>query len=80
MTEAKISKFGEEFLKIIRSTTNSVPKSKSLKIEELIAENPLPDFCIGATATVTYSFYTSGLSIKEIADKRYFHQILRAIK
>lgn len=71
MTEAKISKFGEEFLKIIRSTSKDYIVKKSFKIEELIAENPIPDFSIGPTATVTYSFYTSGLSVKEIADKRY---------
>lgn len=69
-TEAKINKFGEEFIKIIRKLSNKEIDQESRTIEDLLAEHPLPDFTIGATATVTYSSYKSGMSVQEIATKR----------
>ncbi|KAJ8928763.1 hypothetical protein NQ314_018621 [Rhamnusium bicolor] len=69
-TEAKIAKFGEEFLQIIRSNLNidtDVVQTK-LSIEEALIKYPLTN--IGGSARVTYTYFKSGLTVEEIAQKR----------
>ncbi|KAK5644876.1 hypothetical protein RI129_006176 [Pyrocoelia pectoralis] len=73
-TEAKINRFGEEFIKMIRTVSHldSVDANDNVKksIEDILAERPLPGHKIGATAQASYSMYKSGLTVQEIATKR----------
>ncbi|KAF2904730.1 hypothetical protein ILUMI_01445 [Ignelater luminosus] len=89
-TEAKISRFGEEFVKTIRTICQLDPivmeKDNKKTIQDILAENPLPGSRIGATAEASYSMYKSGLTVQEIGDKRglvastVFSHLVDAIK
>ncbi|KAK4875425.1 hypothetical protein RN001_011847 [Aquatica leii] len=74
-TEAKLNRFGEEFVKTIRSICHLDPLEKEQSnvkrsIEDILAEHPLPGTRISATAEASYSMYKSGLTVQEIANKR----------
>lgn len=71
-TEAKISRFGIDFLQVVmdscrvQSGTGEAKKS----IQDALAAHPMPDVNVSSQAECTYSMYKSGLTVQEIATKR----------
>lgn len=111
-TDAKIDRFGEEFLNILRnyskpgqivkprskpaetwsnyggpekvlsldgqfdekmdvSEMSSDPGTSKPTILEVLVKNPLPNSKLNATQINTYKCYEDGMTVKEIATKRY---------
>ncbi|XP_025833805.1 Werner syndrome ATP-dependent helicase [Agrilus planipennis] len=87
-TEAKINRFGEEFIKLIRVLCNLKPieKTNRKSIQDILAEHPLPNARINASAEVSYSLYKEGRSVQEISKARgmkpevVLNQLIDALK
>lgn len=72
-TEAKINRFGEEFVREIRIICHLEPTAtQGVKkvMQDILAEHSLPGAKMGATAEASYSMYKLGLTVQEISTKR----------
>lgn len=83
-TEAKIRSYGEEFMKIIQSictpsSGSTVNQQTKKTIQDALAECPLPGAKLTASGEATYSMFKSGLTVHEIAVKRYNICILNCV-
>ncbi|XP_018574469.1 Werner syndrome ATP-dependent helicase-like [Anoplophora glabripennis] len=73
-TEAKIIKFGKQFIKTVRLALNisddqSVEK---MSIEDILRQHPLIEIKQNTSAHTTYSLFQSGMTVHEISQKRGF--------
>lgn len=71
-TEAKISRFGNDFLQVVLDSCGVQSGTSQTKktIQDALAAHPMPDVNVTAQAECTYSMYKSGLTVQEIATKR----------
>lgn len=72
MTEAKLGKFGDEFLKIINPSGNLKEEKLKHKIRDILKEHPLPNLSLsGLSSERSCSMFTEqGLTASEISQKR----------
>lgn len=66
-TEAKIEKFGEEFINVIRILC---PPSDKKTLREILIENPMKNAKFIGTVELSYNIYKNGKSIDDIAVER----------
>ncbi|KAI4461674.1 dna helicase recq family member [Holotrichia oblita] len=64
-TEAKINKFGEEFVQVIRQLC---PPAERKSIKDILNEFPIDDTKLTPSIEITYSMFKSGKTVEEIAD------------
>lgn len=72
--DAKILKFGPEWVRTIRILCNldpDLPDEDKKTMQEILSQYPLDNTPLGSMAESTYSYFTQGLTISEIATKRY---------
>lgn len=71
LNEAKILKFGEEFVNVICSVSSNSKTSEKPSIQEILLQYPLPNAKpTDASAEITYSLFKTGKTIQQIATER----------
>lgn len=73
LTEAKVNKYGQDFVNIIWSTTTGSTQTIAEKrsIQDILEQYPLQDAKpVGASAENTYTLFKSGKTVHEIATQR----------
>lgn len=66
-TDAKIKKFGEEFIGVIRLLC---PPAEIKSIKDILTEHAMEGIKFTTTTEITYNMYKNGLSIENIAMER----------
>jgi Werner syndrome ATP-dependent helicase len=70
LTEAKINKFGNEFLKVITNDSNVGSDNRKRSIKDILVAHPLSNVAISLSAEVSCTMFQSGSTVGEIASKR----------